>query len=267
MKPSRATLARIEAAPTQVTLASPAITASMLQSNCRPRRSGQRSPSTITWAGAQCRLSIARRMASIVACRMLIASISRRDRPSRGPRRHSVSRILSAEFFADFGREAFESAMPRICRRRSRMTAAATTGPASGPRPASSIPAVSPILRRSKRALEWIGARQVPARRCAATASSSSIASAARALASRRRAWCISVKAAIEVCPVRHARAARARPGRGFRAAPPLEVFWHQPAAGEQVWLCEMFCLDDLQIAQQPARQRARRGRRPPSGA
>ena len=158
---SRATLATIEAAPTQLTIASPSTTASMLQSMASPPRFGQRSPSTITCAGAQRSASSARRMASIVACRMLIASISQgSDQPI--PNAMQRSRILPESSSRTSAHSALESAMPRMGRRRSRITAAATTGPASGPRPASSTPAVKPRRRRSSVAWRCVSARLMP---------------------------------------------------------------------------------------------------------
>ena len=48
---------------------------------------------------------------------------------------------------------SFESLRPRIVRFSSRITAAATTGPASGPRPTSSTPAISPATSTMPRSL------------------------------------------------------------------------------------------------------------------
>src|SRR3954471_4135630 len=53
------------------------------------------------------------------------------------------------------GVRTFESARPRMRLVSSRMTAAATTGPASGPRPASSTPAIRPS--GSQASLVWRG--------------------------------------------------------------------------------------------------------------
>src|SRR6266581_929001 len=50
------------------------------------------------------------------------------------------SLILSARISRRSGGSTLESASPRTCRSGSRITAAAYTGPASGPRPASSTP-------------------------------------------------------------------------------------------------------------------------------
>ena len=146
---SRATLATIDAALTQATLASPSTTGSIVQRSPRPARIGQRSPSTITCSGAHGNASSALRIARKVACRMLSASISaasaqpipharlrRRISPASSSRRAAVS--------------TFESARPSIVSRGSSMTAAAVTGPASGPRPASSTPTTQRGLGHSK---------------------------------------------------------------------------------------------------------------------
>ena len=50
------------------------------------------------------------------------------------------------------GLSVLESASPATGLRGSRMTAAATTGPTSGPRPASSTPATSPVVFRAETA-------------------------------------------------------------------------------------------------------------------
>ena len=76
------------------------------------------------------------------------AGCSARRSPRRWPRRCSStapwrgSRRTGARACAALS--AFESARPLIGCRSSRITAAATTGPASGPRPASSTPATRP---------------------------------------------------------------------------------------------------------------------------
>ena len=55
------------------------------------------------------------------------------------------------ELLARLGVSCLESSRPLGMRLRSRMTAAATTGPASGPRPASSTPATGPAIVFRKR--------------------------------------------------------------------------------------------------------------------
>ena len=97
--------------------------------------------STIT--GFRRRPCTARRMASMVACRMLIWSISSTLAWAMEQHR-ALARISSNSFSRRASVSFFESARPAIGRRSSRMTAAATTGPTSGPRPASSTPATRP---------------------------------------------------------------------------------------------------------------------------
>ena len=64
-------------------------------------------------------------------------------RPGHRPRER-IAPDLDRELLALLGLETFESRIPRTRRLGSRITAAATTGPASGPRPASSTPATRP---------------------------------------------------------------------------------------------------------------------------
>ena len=78
------------------------------------------------------------------------------------------------------GVSSFESLRPRIVRFSSRITAAATTGPASGPRPTSSTPAISPAtstMPRSLAARKKVRACICPRQRCR-TASIAAVASA-----------------------------------------------------------------------------------------
>ena len=93
--------------------------------------------------------SIARRMPVSVACRILSRSISSHSTNSI---RHASARSTISGYSAS--RRAslsfLESFRPSIGRCGSRMTAATDTGPASGPRPASSTPAI-----RSGRVLRW----------------------------------------------------------------------------------------------------------------
>ena len=105
-----------------------------------PASRGQRLPSTSTWSGRTPRRSTARRMASRLAARMFSASISAASAQATA---QAVARAATAS--ASRARAAapsvLESASPATGRPGSRITAAATTGPASGPRPASSTPA------------------------------------------------------------------------------------------------------------------------------
>ncbi len=101
-------------------------------------------PSTRTLVGFKRRPLTARCMASIVACRMLSWSISSTD----GQRNRTTQRF-GTDFVVQVLTLGQRSAPwsppdPLIGARSSRITAAATTGPASGPRPASSTPATSP---------------------------------------------------------------------------------------------------------------------------
>ena len=97
--------------------------------------------------------SSARRIARNVACRMLRQSISSR---SAQPTAHASARSRISGASRSRSRRSAPSnrASPRMRRRGSRITAAATTGPASGPRPASSTPATradQPAARASHR--------------------------------------------------------------------------------------------------------------------
>src|SRR5690349_180069 len=63
----------------------------------------------------------------------------------------AFSRILSYSLSRCSAVSCLESFRPRMRLLSSRMTAAATTGPASGPRPASSTPAINPTGSQSRR--------------------------------------------------------------------------------------------------------------------
>src|SRR5688572_21638526 len=75
---------------------------------------------------------------------------------------HAIAppRILIASSARSSGSTTLESRMPRMRRRGSRITAAATTGPASGPRPASSTPARKPSRTRLNASCAVIAPRQ-----------------------------------------------------------------------------------------------------------
>ena len=144
---SRVTLATMEAAAIEVTSASPEITASQSQ----PTVDAVAAVDEHELGPHRQRLDRAR------------------QRPERGAQDVvAVDAVGRAEGDRDFGawrrswrrasraprRSSFlESLSPRGMRSGSRMTAAATTGPASGPRPASSQPATGQTPRFSARAL------------------------------------------------------------------------------------------------------------------
>ena len=142
---SRVVFARIDAAEIAATSRSPltmarAAAGERAGNGCRrraPRRARRASAST------------ARRIASSVACRMLSASISatsaHADRPGE-----RCSRICGPRAPRAAAAEHLGVAQARDGPRGSRITAAATTGPASGPRPASSTPATRSCARTAR---------------------------------------------------------------------------------------------------------------------
>ena len=137
---SRAVLASIDAALIDSIRASPPTIASPSILPSRKRRSGKRLPSTCTARGMTARPIMARRMASIVAESMFRASISARS--DQATDQHSASLLITASSASRRVAESFlESRRPAIGRSGCRITAAAMTGPANGPRPASSTPA------------------------------------------------------------------------------------------------------------------------------
>ena len=138
MPASRCVLARIEAADISATVASPPTMARIGKASA-----GQRLPSISTSAGVSDKPATARCIASRVACRMLMASISSTV-ASAIAQASAFSRISMASRSRRAAESFFESARPTIGRAGSRITAAATTGPASGPRPASSTPQIMP---------------------------------------------------------------------------------------------------------------------------
>ncbi len=147
MKASRAVLARIDAALISPTRASPPITASKSQSRPSMPRSGQRLPSTQTRPGATASPRIARRIASSEASRMFNTSISAASTQPMAQALACQPDSRAPVVRAPRGVSCLESRRPAMGRRGSRITAAATTGPARGPRPASSTPAVRPPAR------------------------------------------------------------------------------------------------------------------------
>ncbi len=103
---------------------------------------GQRLPSIKAWSGCRCSPAIARCMANKVACRMLRRSISSTLAAAMAQLR-AWDLISGARASRLFSLRVLESASPAIGCLGSSMTAAAMTGPAHGPRPASSTPAIS----------------------------------------------------------------------------------------------------------------------------
>ena len=108
------------------------------------RSTGSWLPSTSTRTGISRRPSTARRIASRVACRMLRCRSPRRW-PAQCRTHSALARISSNSSSRRAGAQHLGIGQARrsACRS-SRITAAATTGPASGPRPASSTPAIKP---------------------------------------------------------------------------------------------------------------------------
>ena len=144
---SRVTLATIEAAAIEATSASPEITASQSQpQSMRSRPSTNTSRGRTGSAAHRARQRPQRGAQDVVAIDARRPS-RRRPRPRRW--RRSLRRASRAPRRSSF----LESSSPRGMRSGSRMTAAATTGPASGPRPASSQPATGQTPRFSARAL------------------------------------------------------------------------------------------------------------------
>ena len=129
------------------------------RADARSASTGQRLPSTSASSGATASPSQARRIASSVAWRMLSASISATS-ASAIAHASARSRITTASSSRRGADSSLESRSPAIGRAGSRITAAATTGPASGPRPASSIPAIRRPVVSASRALRrssWRG--------------------------------------------------------------------------------------------------------------
>ena len=142
---SRSTFARMDAAAMLKHTASPFTTVRKGRVSW-----AKRLPSTSRNSGGSAIAATARRMARKLACRMLISSISAAE-ASPMPKLSAPARMRSADSSRCPAVRAFESAIPSMRLPGVNMTAAATTGPASGPRPASSTPAkrVMPEATRS----------------------------------------------------------------------------------------------------------------------
>ena len=137
---SRDVFARIEAAAIQATDASPRTTAL-----CGTGRDGIGNPSTRTKSGGApeaARPSRARLIARNVAGAMPRRSISAAEAEPT-PQAAATLRIRGASSSRTSGARTFESSRPRTIAPGARATAAANTGPASAPLPASSTPATT----------------------------------------------------------------------------------------------------------------------------
>src|SRR3569833_938504 len=126
------------------TVSSPLTMASARHGNS----AGQRSPSTSASSGTVCSASTARFIASMLAHRMLSVSISSPSACATA-QASAFSLISISSASRRCSVSSLESARPSMGRAGSSITAAAVTVPASGPRPASSTPAIriiSPII-------------------------------------------------------------------------------------------------------------------------
>src|SRR5207237_1344794 len=143
---SRVTLAITEAAAIEKLKASPVTTVLTAQDS-----GGGTLPSTSAISGTSPSAATARRIARRLARRMLMRSISRvlaAPTPILAQRSRASKQASRASRVMAFESSSSRRTMPRN-RWRSRITAAATTGPASGPRPASSTPHTTPAQPRS----------------------------------------------------------------------------------------------------------------------
>ena len=138
------TLATIDAAAIETDSPSPRTTARAAGAS----PGGTIAPSTSADAGAQGRSATARRIARKLACRMFIASISATLATPTPIRAQPASAANSASRRAAHSR--LLSSSPSGMHAGSSTTAAATTGPAHGPRPASSMPQTRPTAAASK---------------------------------------------------------------------------------------------------------------------
>jgi len=143
---SRVTFATIDAAATLAQRRSPAT-----RFCCGQGRAGRATKSVMISSGTMASRASASAIAWRVAWRMLIRSIvSWSTTPT--PTARACVWIRWKRTSRSAGRRSFESASPLMRRSGAMTTAAATTGPASGPRPASSTPATSETPVRQARA-------------------------------------------------------------------------------------------------------------------
>ena len=138
MTRSRATLAMIEAAAIDRLLASPLTSVTPWHGNSL----GQALPSIKAVSGQNANPSTARRIAKSDASRMLSASIS--STLAQPIATWACAWIRSNKILRLVAYSILESFNPTGIMPRSKITAAAQTGPAKGPRPASSTPAMRP---------------------------------------------------------------------------------------------------------------------------
>ena len=147
---------------------------------------------------------------------------------------------------------AFESARPAIGRDGSRITAAATTGPASGPRPASSTPATRPGRRQSR--TPWPARARVSSDRPSRGEQlEDGLRGPLAGVAAQAARW-MALEAPAQTRPGRRASscASTARP-EPLGPHLLLEELRHQRPAGQQVRLREVLRLHEPEVAQQPA--------------
>ena len=117
--------------------------------SARTSKMGKRLPSTYTSVGFKRKASTALCMANIVACKIFKRSISS-TLASAMAKHKALARISSNKRSRVLAVNFLESAKPLMGLRSSKMTAAATTGPARGPRPASSTPASKPGVSQAR---------------------------------------------------------------------------------------------------------------------
>src|SRR5262245_11377212 len=162
---------------------------------------------------------------------------------------HAIApaRILIASSVRSCGSITLESRMPRMRRRGSRITAEATTGPASGPRPASSTPARKPSRTRLNAS-------------CAELIASPSTQQCNYGL--RRTRARVTAQRLVDGCESLHELIAigtlqlRQHGGAEHVGAHlVVEILRDHLTAGEQVRLCEERCLEEFQSLKQKSCQ------------
>lgn len=152
MKASRCTFAITDAAAIDADLPSPPITVT-----CLPLRNDGIAllPSiSITGGASTLSLRTARFMASRLACRMLISSISSTVASATANlqicrRRSARTALISGGIIFESSRRHSSSSSGEPDSISGRITAQATTGPARQPRPTSSVPTITECLRCS----------------------------------------------------------------------------------------------------------------------
>ena len=198
---------------------------------------------------------------------MSISSRSAQPTPQASAR----LRMMGASRARSAGVRTFESARPRMRRRGSRITAAATTGPASGPRPASSTPAtrarsrslqcrcIAHLQRRGR----GQGGRKRTARRRAEDRVRGARGAAAAQRAVHRGEFLLQLTHVRGILQFRKQRVAERRPPSPAPGRTPGTR--RRPASR---FGCEKYrTFTRLKGPQQKRGQRRSRGRRPPSAA